>query len=263
MRRILLAIQSIIFFTVFNSCISKSNIDLDVPVQQKDLIVECYLTPNRTAELSLTESNTFDEELVLRILGNARANVITDTGAIQLKNIAVKSSDRHVIVNYSGKDTIKNNHSFFNLDITSHKGVKLQASTNVVSQVQIKKLEVAGNAFSAYHNIVNVDDKYFRLVASIYKDGEYDQTRYELYNQNNSEANSCTFQWQDLKKEADSVVVTLYHIQKDYYDYLQSIRNATSAYRDPFLTPEVIKSNIKGGLGIFTYYTFDRRGISF
>ena len=141
--------------------------------------------------------------------------------------------------------------------------MKLNASTNIVSQVSINNIDIGQNGITVYHNIANANEKYFKLVASTYKEGKPDNTNYELYNQSNSEAISCTLPWKDLKKEADSMVVTLYHIQKEYYDYMQSIRNSTSAYRDPFLTPEVIKSNIKGGLGIFTYYTFDKRRIYF
>ena len=60
------------------------------------------------------------------------------------------------------------------------------------------------------------------------------------------------------KREADSIVVTLFHIQKEYYDYLNSVENAYSAFTDPLLNPEAIKSNINGGFGIFTYYTVDK-----
>jgi hypothetical protein len=196
-------------------------------------------------------------------LSNAQANVITDTGTIQLQNIDYKKSDRRIIVNYSAEDTIRNDHSFFKLDITTKNGLKLNASTSIVSQVGIQNIDIDGNGISVQHNIAHTNEKYFKLVASTFKEGKPGNTNYELFNQSNNEAISCTLPWRNAKKEADSIVVTLYHIQKEYYDYLQSIRNSTSAYRDPFLTPEVIKSNITGGLGIFTYYTFDKRSLTF
>jgi hypothetical protein len=51
------------------------------------------------------------------------------------------------------------------------------------------------------------------------------------------------------------------HIQ--YYDYLNSVENAGSAFFDPLLNPESIKSNINGGIGIFTYYTLGKFSIGF
>lgn len=83
-------------------------------------------------------------------------------------------------------------------------------------------------------------------------------TKSSLYDQNNSNATSCVMPLSNYKKDADSVVVTLFHIQKEYYDYLNSVENANSAFFDPLLNPEAIKSNITGGVGIFTYYTLDK-----
>jgi hypothetical protein len=42
---------------------------------------------------------------------------------------------------------------------------------------------------------------------------------------------------------------------------MQSVNHATSAYYDPFTIPEGIKSNIVGGIGIFTFYTIDKKTI--
>jgi hypothetical protein len=245
------------------SCIAKNNLDIQVPQQQKQVVVECYLTPGYPAELTLAESNTLDDELVLLALWNAQAYIVTDTGTLQLQNILYQKLDRQILVNYSNKDTIKSGHSFFNMVITTKKGVRLQASTGIVSQVHIKKVTFNENSITADHDITNVAGAYFKLVATTYEQGKEDATRFELYDQNNCAPGSCTLSWKNFRGTADSMVITLYHIQKDYYDYMRSVRNANGAYKDPFLNPEAIRSNIKGGIGLFTYYTFDKRSITF
>jgi hypothetical protein len=65
-----------------------------------------------------------------------------------------------------------------------------------------------------------------------------------------------------FKKEyADSIQITLFHLQKDFYDYNQSVNNASNAYYDPFVTPERVRSNVHGGIGIFTFFTKDTKTI--
>lgn len=245
------------------SCIAKNNIDIEIPPQQKQVVVECYLTPGYPAELTLAETNTLDDELVLLTLWNARAYIVTDTGTLQLQNMMYQKPDRQILVNYSNRDTIKSGHTFFNLDITTKNGVQLKATTGTVSKVHIKGVTLNENGITVDHDITNVKGQFFKLVVTTYEQGKEDATRFELYDQNNSAPGSCTLSWKNFKQTADSMVIILYHVQKDYYDYMRSVSNASGAYKDPFLNPEAIQSNIKGGIGIFTYYTFDKRSITF
>jgi hypothetical protein len=262
MKNALLFIRVLLCAAVLHGCISKNDIEVEIPLQQKDIIVECYLTPGYPAELTLIESSTLEGELRLQTLGNAKAYIATDSALIQLQDVTYRNANRQIFVNYSCKDTIKNDHSFFNLDITTNQGIKLLASTSIISPVQMQNISLTDDRITVHHNINNGNELYFKLVASTYKRGQYQETKFELFHQRNSLTDPCTLLWKDLKAKADSIVVTLFNIQKDYYDYLLSARYAKSAYRDPFLTPEGIKSNIKGGIGIFTYYTFDKRSIS-
>ncbi|MCU7549711.1 DUF4249 domain-containing protein [Chitinophagaceae bacterium LB-8] len=262
MKKLLWIVAVLFSLAVIHSCISKSNIDIEIPPQQKEIIVECFLTPGYPAALTLTESINLDDELDLWGLDNAKAYIITDSGAIQLNGIFSWDSARRVYVNYSSKDTIHNNHSFFTLDITNSQGIRLYASTNIVSQVEMQNINLERNAITVHYKTSNAGEQYFKLLASIYKSGKHKETKFGLYDQNDPVTDSCSLPWKEYKADADSVVVTLYHIQKDYYEYLLSVRNASSAYKDPFLTPEAIKSNINGGIGIFTYYTFDKRGFA-
>ncbi len=262
MNNALLFIQVLLCVAVLHGCISKNDIEVEISLHQKDMIVECYLTPGYPAELTLIESSTLAEELRLQSVENAQAYIVTDSALIQLKDVIYRNDSRQIFVNYSCKDTIQNDHSFFNLDITTSQGVKLLASTSTVTPVQIQNINLTDDKITVHHNINKVDDHYFKLVGSVFKGGEFKKTKFELFYQRDGVTDPCTLPWKDLKSEADSIVVTLFHIQKDYYDYLLSTRYAKSAYRDPFLNPEMIKSNIKGGIGIFTYYTFDKRSVS-
>ena len=50
----------------------------------------------------------------------------------------------------------------------------------------------------------------------------------------------------------DTCIVTLYHIDESYYDFVVSASRAFSSNFNPFAEPSGIFSNIEGGIGVFT-----------
>jgi hypothetical protein len=60
----------------------------------------------------------------------------------------------------------------------------------------------------------------------------------------------------------DTVIIRLYSLRKDHYEYLESIGDARRSNFNPFSQPSRIKSNVTGGLGIFTSIRYsERKGI--
>jgi len=260
MNRLILLISIISF--IAQGC-SKADIDVLIPEGPGNIVVEGYITPGYPSELTLTESNTLNDDLVLLAIWNAQVKISTDTGTMIAQNILYNKSDRHIVVNYGCRDTVRqDSHSFFNLNITTKDGRSVQASTKIVSSVKIEKVELNNDNIVVYHNLSTDTSKYFKLSIDNYKKGNPVLTKNVLYDQNNSNSTSCVMPLSKYKNDADSIVVRLFHIQKEYYDYLNSVENASSAFFDPLLNPETIKSNINGGIGIFTYYTLDKFSIS-
>jgi hypothetical protein len=238
---------------------SKSDIDVQIPENARSVVVEGYLTPDYPAELTLTESNSLKDDLVLLAIWNAQVKISTDTGTWIARNILYRKSDRRIVVNYGCPDTIKaGSHSFFNLNIVLKDGRSVQASTKIIGPVEIKKVELNDDHIVVHHDLMNDPSKYFKLFVANYKNGKTDLTKSLLYDQSQSSNASCVMPLANYKVGADSVVVRLFHIQKEYYEYLNSVDNAYSAFIDPLLNPEAIQSNVKGGIGIFTYYTLDK-----
>jgi hypothetical protein len=260
MKRLVLFISIISF--IAQGC-SKADINVLIPEGPANIVVEGYVTPGYPAELTLTESNTLNDDLVLLAIWNAQVKIGTDTGTMIAQNILYNKSDRRIVVNYNCRDTVRQgSHSFFNLNITTKDGRSVQASTKIVSPVKIENVELNNDNIVVHHNLPTDTSKYFKLSFANYKDGYQDLTKNLLYDQNNSNSTSCVMPLSNYKNDADSIVVRLFHIQKEYYDYLNSVQNANSAFFDPLLNPESIKSNINGGIGIFTYYTLDKFSIN-
>lgn len=240
----------------------KSDVEVQIPESPRNIVVEGYITPGYPAELMLTESNMLKDDLVLLAIWNAQVKIGTDTGIMAAKNILYRKTDRRIMVNYGCQDTIRaGSHSYFNLNIITKDGRTVHASTKIVSPVQIKKVDLNEDNIVVHHDLTNDTSKYFKLYIANYKQGKPDLSRSLLYDQSQTSNTSCVMPLSNYKREADSIVVTLFHIQKEYYDYLNSVDNANSAFTDPLLNPEAIRSNIKGGIGIFTYYTVDKASV--
>ncbi|MCR5886827.1 DUF4249 domain-containing protein [Hymenobacter sp. J193] len=59
----------------------------------------------------------------------------------------------------------------------------------------------------------------------------------------------------------DTLITTLYHLDKAYADFMQSVDDARGANGNPFAQPAGIRSTVQGGLGVFTVLSYERRTI--
>ncbi|HSI89864.1 MAG TPA: DUF4249 family protein, partial [Adhaeribacter sp.] len=59
----------------------------------------------------------------------------------------------------------------------------------------------------------------------------------------------------------DTLFVTLYHLERSYYDFLNTVDDAQDANGNPFAQPSAVKSTVQGGLGVFTTLVYDRRQV--
>ena len=60
-------------------------------------------------------------------------------------------------------------------------------------------------------------------------------------------------------KVGDVLVCRLYNISKEYYDFLETMDDASSAASNPIARPARIISNVTGGFGIFTAVTYEEK----
>jgi len=62
-------------------------------------------------------------------------------------------------------------------------------------------------------------------------------------------------------KRNDTLLVRVYSLAADHYNFLQTVNNSRRANFNPFVQPSPLQSNIAGGLGIFTILRYDQRRI--
>lgn len=60
-------------------------------------------------------------------------------------------------------------------------------------------------------------------------------------------------------KDQDTVYVSVFHLDRAYYDFLETVEDARQGNGNPFAQPTVVKSAVDGGLGVFTTLSFFRK----
>lgn len=257
-KSLLLFVLYFSFFTVlFVSC--EPNVEnLDLPVQQKYIVLECYLTPGYPPELTLTQSNTLEDELVIRNLWYADVSLDIDGMVYPMKNMIYTKPDRRILVNYRANDTLRTSgHDQFNLSVTTRQQEKLNATTGTVDPIYITDYHIADSRIDVGYKVEGGKADWLKMGVALFVDKK--MTPYIQYFDTKQQVEGkATMLWKRPATTIDSIAITVFNIQKDYYDYGTSLQNAVNAYHDPLMMPETIKSNIDGGIGIFTYYTFDR-----
>lgn len=259
----LIKIQSLItnlllICTLCSSCALNNDTDIEFPGVEKNVFLECYLTPGKNFELRLMENNSFNENLVLQLVWNADVLISSELTERKLLNILNSNKNTSYVFNYGISELVPNNYSGeYSIDILTDNGIHLTAKTFVVEFVPIKNIKEAQNEVIVSFNVPrNMKEKFFSIIAEG-KDDKEDRLIIEDFDGSlwsNEEVSVSLkgdfYNWKSLK-------IKLQHITSDYYEFKKSIDDAYSANIDPFTVPTKMVSNVNGGIGIFTYYTID------
>lgn len=254
---IVLCIILLVAGLLTTGCVISDKIDIEIPEQSENIVIEGYLTPGSPMEITVIKNNLMDNELILQSIWNAKAFITDRRDTVDLLNIFYSNKKRNILVNYR-TDSLPGvlTGDVLYLSVITKGNDTITGSTPVLSPVKIEntiiednylKLSqcITGGEFSGYLRA----DMYAFRADSIYCKSS------KTLDLSDSKSLNIKLQVSDEMEESDSLLVRTFHISKEYYDYSVSIYNAVNAYFDPFLTPEEVKSNVSNGIGIFTYYT--------
>lgn len=247
---------------VISGCSTSDDLDISIPDQQKEIVVECYLTPGYPMELTLIENNLLNDELTLISLWNADVSITLGDSVYHLQNLFYRKKDRQVFVNYRHDDTLRIEPDIpISLKVVSKYNDTLYAETRTLSSIDIVDCKLENEKVRIQFSGTSDASPFFRISLSGFVADSIKSSKSVYVDNKSVIGNLIEIQCPAELLNADSLQVSLFHIQKEYYEYMQSVNNATSAYYDPFTIPQSIKSNINGGIGIFTFYTVDKRTI--
>lgn len=254
---------------LMSACNLEQEVDLNLPEHEEKLVVECFLEPGLPYRLSLFESRPYfgeidftDVPIITDALVIIRYNGVDDT----LTFTPIFSPEGKIYTYTSPTLVPFDYQSEFELYILDQQGREVTGRTTILPPVPIDSISYELNEDSAARVITRFmdpagEDNLYRY--SLHENTldsagyEFDFELTDEFSQGEEIVLSTFF----FREIGDSAIVTIYHIDQAYLDWLITTDAARDANGNPFGQPASVTSNIVGGIGIFTGLSYDRKGI--
>ncbi len=276
------SLKHILYFAAFvalAACNLEKEVDIDLPEYNSQPVVECYLEPGEKFRLLLTRSSSFFDpfgldtsllEFASKTLINGATVTISYDGQVEtLQNQLEFETDPLKVFNYVGQNTVPfTPGTEFTLNISMPDGTVITGRATMLPLVPIdsirtewivEKGDSLARMLTYITDDVSQENYYRRLLNYSSLDSVPDQDF--LVSDRISTTEIIAFGTGYELEKGDTVFNALFHIQKDYYDLVESVQLATFGNLNPFAQPSPIKSNVSGSanpLGIFTCLVYDR-----
>lgn len=268
MKKIVLKSVAILFLTVLVACGDfQKAIEVPLPAHTSRLVAECYLEDGKNYQMLLTESTSYFAGATLPNVPNALVTIshknITDTLKYSLANLDTLQK----FYNYKGTkiaqlDTI-NEYTFYAKDAKGHE-LKSKAKFKSIVKVDSVDWNFSTKDNKAYLLIRFKDnpkqDNYYRVIvqkSNLTSKPITDATLSDRFFSGQQGAMITGYNYE----EKDTLFVSLYHIDKEFFQFLDTSRDAARANGNPFALPSGVISNVEGGTGIFTAVSVDRKRV--
>lgn len=251
----------------FLSCDKK--VDVALPSYEQELVLEMYLEKGQPLRCLLIESLPYTDTAINKPVNDAL--VILSDGLKNDTLIYEINQDKRNgrVYNYFNPRlvTAESNKVYYLTIIGNDK--KITGTTRFsqriipIDNVIVREAPNHPDSFSVGLTFTDPDDRdnYYRVL--IGKDINYFRSEPTDFRINDVSFNGKTFSFfsePDYAKN-DTVTIRMYSLSKEHYDYLESMGNARRSNFNPFSQPSRIKSNVVGGLGIFTSILYTEKKV--
>lgn len=254
----------LVFTWLLTGCNLEKDIDIDLPPYQSQMVVECYIEPGQPIKLSLVESNSYLDAPDIKLIEDAEVIIYYNGSPINLNFEPSYDKRTKKYYTHTTRFAVPGQPGdVYSLDITDKKGRSVSGSTTILPVVKIDTVEF------------NFNDKEKALVLTRFRDSAATENYYRYAVHKDSLNHSAEVEYASPDElnngkpfafgtgydfePGDTVFVSLFHIDKEYYDFRQSVEDAQSSNGNPFAQPGRVKSTVQGGLGVFTNIVFDRK----
>lgn len=256
------------------SCNLEKEIEIDLPDYESRYVVECYLEPGQPFSLLLTRTASYfdpfptsNSDFLDQILvDDAEVTILHNGQTYTLQNGLFFNPISRKAYNYLAPDFIPADYDHdFELSILTPDGKTITATTRILKPVPIDSIvvEFANNdtlarVLTYFKDIPNERNYYRRM----FHEHSLDSIPLQDFATDDGIVdNNIVFGSAYDFAVGDTVFNTIFHIDRSYYDFFNSVQTAASSNGNPFGQPSPIISNLKGtanAIGIFTGLTYDR-----
>jgi hypothetical protein len=242
---------------VLTACDLEREITIVLPEHEPQLSVEWYVVPGKPFRMTLTESVSYFGQPTLPVISNAIVTIsfngITDT----LNNIIVIGENSRLYNYVSNTLAPSDINTTFEIYIKDQGGREATATATSLPPATIDTLELLWNNSNTQASLLtSIADfpgqkNFFRVIVHNGSTSE-PFIADSWFDDQISSNGRITIGSQFAFEKGDTAISTVYHISREYHDFLRSVRNAQNANNSPFGQPAALQSNIEGGIGIFT-----------
>lgn len=246
------------------SCQPDNILDIEELAAPPKYFIECFCKPGDFYQLTASKVTPMSDDFIWDLSIPFRA-YITDTNTFKLNQGVFYDKRTNFVYNYASPQKVPSafTDSLY-LKILSPDGDTITGKTHVVSQTKINNYKILNNNIELSFNIdPSLDKRHYSIIFENWKEGEIvSKVRFfSDYKTSTKEIETVSLE-NDIYKydsinELDSVRIKLFHITDENYKYMISLKEAINSNEDNMTQPSPIKGNLKGSLGIFTYFTED------
>jgi len=257
------------------SCNLEKEVDIVLPDYEKQIVVECYLEPGEPFRLLLTNSNAYFDKFDVDDLQNYIQGLLEQEATVEisysdqvevLENNALFNPLTRKVFNYTSIEVVPYlPNEEFNLSITSKDGESITARTIMLENIPIDSIVIEydedsmARALTWFTDPVDEENFYRRM---LHENTVLDTASQDfILSDDFANEGTIVFGTGFDYSPGDTVINTLYHLNPEHYDYLESVINSAGANGNPFAQPGAIISNVEGSnspLGIFTSLSHDQ-----
>ncbi|WP_139923825.1 DUF4249 domain-containing protein [Hymenobacter sp. DG01] len=256
---------------LLSSCGLQKDIDVELPAYPAQLVVEAYLENGRLPRIAVSESVPY--------LAEPQVQVPTDVTVVLTRPNGTRDTLRYApglnmstdkAYTHSGRTRlVARPGDVFQLEAYDTRGRRVTGSATMPALVPIDNIQwqfdtQPAERRQAYLTVKFQDPAattdYYRFQvhkSSLGHDPDVEYTVEDRLTNGQAITLGTSYEF----KANDTLFVTLYHLDRPYYQFLQSVQDARNANGNPFAQPSAVRSTVTGGVGVFTVLSYQRQRV--
>lgn len=268
------------FISLLAACNLTQDVEIDLPEYDRQPVLECYLEPGQPYQLLLTRSygffapfDTSDGQFLENVLEQGATVTINHDGkSITLTEGFFFNPFAFKIFNYGSAEIVPADFdNDFDLEIILANGETITGKTTIPVNVPIDSVVIEFQSDAATDTTAraltyftdpdpSIENRFRRLFhwnSFIDSSAQQDFITTDQFAENGRIVFGTGFDY----PVGDTIYNTVFNLNRDYSDFLESVQISIQSNGNPFGQPASIDSNLGGtadALGIFTGLSYDR-----
>ncbi len=243
------------------SCDFQKDIQVKLPPYDKQLVAECYMQRGKGFRAAVTETNSYFDSLSIPVVNHAKLILRNSKGLSDtIPYNPTLDIETLKFYNFSSQTTDYDTTASYTLEIKDSLGRALSGQTRFLPPPDVDTIMVQYDPdskdslarFQIYIRDFPGQSNYYRVIFNQDSLDSAPVLEFE-FNDNNLDGQRFPIGTTYRFKRKKTMLIHIYHLEQQYYNYLEAMEAAGRANGNPFAQPATISSPMTGGgFGIFT-----------